>query len=462
MSQQHLSTGREIQDRAQQAERKGDWRAAADMYAHYADQRSAELALINSVQEGLSAKLAMQDIYDLVGDKLRDTFNAQVVMISQYDASTHKILHHYAYERGQHLQIDGWQPIDSSRAAIVRTGRPFMINLDTIIEVVEAGTMQVVPGTELPKTWLGVPMLVGKEVRGMVSLQNLDRENAFSNSDINLLTMLTNSMSQSLENARLFKETQRLLRLMEGEMLIAEQTQRGILPLDIPHHAAYDFGALIKPARAVGGDFYDFIRLDKDRLSLVIGDVSDKGLPAALFMALTFSSLRAETERFDDPHQIVLAVNRDLLKMNASSMFVTLLYGILECHTGTFTYVRAGHMPPLIMVQDRAWVDVALGVGQPLGLFDAVELDAQRVILPPGGLVLLYSDGLNEAFDTAGNEFGLERIQQELVARRNESAQAICDGLWQAVEAYSAGAPQHDDFTVMVIKRHRATHDQWN
>lgn len=459
MSQQSL-IGNDIHDRARQAVDQGDWHAAADMYAQYANQRSAELALINSVQEGLSAKLDMQDIYDLVGDKLRDTFNAQVVMISQYDADTHKIQHHYAYERGRHLHIPGWQPIDSSRAEIVRTARPFMINLDAIIDVVEAGTMQVVPGTELPKTWLGVPMLVGKEVRGIVSLQNLDRENAFSNSDIDLLTMLTNSMSQSLENARLFKETQRLLRLMEGEMLIARQTQRGILPPDVPTHAAYDFGSLIKPARAVGGDFYDFIHLDAERLSLVIGDVSDKGLPAALFMALTFSSLRAETERYDDPRQILLAVNRDLLKMNASSMFVTLLYGILEYRTGTFTYVRAGHMPPLVLGHDRTQIEVALDVGQPLGLFDKVKLDVQRVVVPPGGVILLYSDGLNEAADANGREFGVERIRQELATRRDDSAQAICDGLWRAVEDYSESAPQHDDFTVMAIKRRRAASDR--
>jgi sigma-B regulation protein RsbU (phosphoserine phosphatase) len=244
---------------------------------------------------------------------------------------------------------------------------------------------------------------------------------------------------------------------MEGEMLIARQTQRGILPPDMPHHIAYDFGSLIKPARAVGGDFYDFIHLDKDRVSLVIGDVSDKGLPAALFMALTFSSLRAETQRYDDPRQIVLAVNRDLLKMNASSMFVTLIYGVLEYSTGTFTYVRAGHMPPLIMGQDCTQTDVTLDVGQPLGLFDGVELDVQQVVVPPGGMILLYSDGLNEASDAAGDEFSLEGIQRELAGRRDENAQAICDGLWQAVEAYSIGAPQHDDFTVMVIKRLHGT-----
>ena len=284
----------DFQAQAEQAVLKGDHKAAVDFYAYCVAQRAAELELITSVQEGLSSKLDMQGIYDLVGDKLRDTFNAQVVMISQYDPKTNKIFHHYAIERGQHLHIPGWHPVDISRAEVVRSRKPFMINEEKILEVLNSGAMQVVPGTKVPKTWLGVPMLVGEEARGIVSLQNLDKENAFTKTDIELLMLLVNSMSLSLENARLFNETERLLKLLEGEMMIARETQKSILPMEPPHSDEYDFGSLITPARAVGGDFYDFIRLDKDRISLIIGDVSDKGLPAALFMALTFSLLRAE------------------------------------------------------------------------------------------------------------------------------------------------------------------------
>ena len=337
----------DFQNLALAAEFPGDWQAAAGYYAQCMARHAAELALINSVQEGLSSKLEMQAIYDLVGDRLRDTFNAQVVMISQYDPATHKICHHYAIERGQHLHIPGWHPIDSSRGEIVRTCRPFMINGQEIIAVLEAEKMHVVPGTEVPKTWLGVPMLVGNAAGSIVSLQNLDIENAFSTSDIDLLMTLTNSMSMSLENARLFNETQRLLKLLEEEMEIARHTQQSILPDKLPHHPGYDFGSLIIPACAVGGDFYDFIPLDSGRLCIVIGDVSDKGLPAALFMALTFSLVRAETRRTDSPYQALQSVNRYLLNMNASGMFVTLLYCILDFKTGmlSFSPKRAIYLP---------------------------------------------------------------------------------------------------------------------
>lgn len=446
----------ELEGQAGQAARLGEWQAAAELYAKCVEQRASELALIHSVQEGLSSKLAMQDIYDLVGDKLRDTFNAQVVMISQYDPNRRLIFHHYAIERGRHLHIQAWQPLDSSRATIIRTRKPFMINLREIQRVVRAGKMRVVPGTELPKTWLGVPMLVGNEARGVVSLQNLDKENAFSPSDIDLLMTLTGSLSLSLENARLFSETERLLKVIEEELAIAHQTQRSILPVRKPRRAGYDFGALLTTARAVGGDLYDFIHLGQDQLGLVIGDVSGKGLPAALFMALTFSLLRAETQPAHDPRQILLNVNRNLLRMNASGMFVTLMLGILDYGTGTFRYARAGHPPPILIGSDGAVIHLAMGTGQPLGVLEAVRLDVQEVVIPRGGLMLCYSDGLTEVADARESELGVARIEQELAAQRGESAQAICRRLWAAVNAHRGKVPAQDDLVTVVVKREAA------
>lgn len=441
-----------FREQAARAETRGDWQAAAHYYAQGMAQRSVELALINSVQEGLSSKSDMQAIYDLVGDKLRDTFNAQVVMISQFDPQTKKVFHHYAIERGQHLHIPGWHPIDASRSKIVETKNSLMINQIEIIALLEAQKMKVIPGTEVPKTWLGVPMLVGSEVRGIVSLQNLDIENAFSNSDIDLLTTLTNSMSQSLENARLFKETQRLLSQMEREMWLARQAQKNILPLHPPSHPGYDFGANIIPAQVVGGDFYDFIPMENQRVCIVIGDVSDKGLPAALFMAVTFSLVRAETGRGLSQAQIIENVNQFLIRINAQ-MFVTLLYCILDLRTGQVEYARAGHMPPIVIDQDGVFTPIAMTEGQPLGIMEQVQIDHQFVSIPNGGLMLLFSDGLSEALNAQDKMLGLIRVKEELLIHRHDRAQTICQNLWLAVENYTGEVPNQDDFTTVVIKR---------
>ncbi|MFO7583221.1 MAG: GAF domain-containing SpoIIE family protein phosphatase [Anaerolineales bacterium] len=450
----HNINPQDFQAQAQRAEAQGDWQTAAKLYARALEQRNTEVSLINSVQAGLSARLEMQAIYDLVGDSLRDTFNAQVVMISQYDPQTDKIFHHYAIERGQHLNIPGWRNIDSSRKRIAETCKPYMINLQEILKVVAQGKMSVIPGTELPHTWLGVPMLVGDQVCGIVSLQNLDKENAFSKSDIELLNALTNSMSQSLENARLFNETQRLLNLIEEEMEIARHTQQSILPAEFPKHKGYDIAASIIPARAVGGDFFDFIPLKKQRLALVVGDVSDKGLPAALFMALTFSLLRAEAARTADARQVLINVNRDLLKMNPLGMYVTLLYCVLDLRTGTLECTRAGHPSPILLDSYGHTRQIEMQEGQPLGILEDFTLDQQEITIPHGGLALLYSDGLSEACNASGTEFGEAHIAEELSTHRHKNAKNICSQLWDAIEQYSSPIPHQDDFTTLVAKRH--------
>jgi serine phosphatase RsbU (regulator of sigma subunit) len=374
-------------------------------------------------------------------------------MISEYNPVTKKIFHHYALERGQHLNLTEWMSVDSSRAEIIRTRKPFMINLQDILKVLSDGRMKIIPGTDLPKTWLGVPMLMGEKVCGVVSLQNLDIENAFSQEDIDLLMTLTSSMTLSLENARLFDRTERMLRHLRLEMEIARQTQRSILPARNPHKAGYQFGTLILPSRAVGGDFYDFIPMGEDRLGIVIGDVSDKGLPAALFMALTFSLLRAESERSDNPIEVLSQVNHNLLKMNASGMFVTLLYGILDYRTGVMQYARAGHLLPIMLDGNGKSMPLHMGVGQPLGLFSKVELDEQEVALVPGGMMLFFTDGLNEAVDESGEQFGLERVVKLLQVSRGESSKVICKRLWGAVKDYSCTTPHQDDFAVLLMKR---------
>ena len=438
---------------AEQAAALGDWQTAAKWYARSTEQRAAMLALINKVQEGLSSRLEIQNIYTLVGDSLLETFNAQVVMISEYNPVTNRIIHQYGIERGVRLSLSEWMPLNSSWSEIVRTRKPLVINQSDLIKLVESGKMGIVPGTEIPKTWLGVPMLVGNTVHGVVCLQNLDIENAFNQADIDLLTTLTNSLTLSLENARLFDRTERMLRHLRAEMDIARQTQRSILPARNPHKAGYQFGTLILPSRAVGGDFYDFIPLGEDKLGIVMGDVSDKGLPAALFMALTFSLLRAESERSHDPAEVLNHVNRTLLKMNASGMFVTLLYGILDYRTGVMQYARAGHLLPIILDGRGKPMTLRMGVGQPLGLYAKVALDEQEVAILPGGMMLFFTDGLNEAVDESGEQFGLERVVNLLQTSRGESAKMICKRLWGAVKEYSRAAPHQDDFAVLLMKR---------
>jgi len=240
---------------------------------------------------------------------------------------------------------------------------------------------------------------------------------------------------------------------LEKELQISGEIQQSILPDSLPVIPGYELGALMIPARQVGGDFYTFMSLGKNRLGLVVGDVSDKGVPAALFMALSYSLVRAEAVRTSSPVQALKKVNHHLLQMNSSNMFVTLVYGILDYETGDFHFARAGHPSPFVLNPDGRAAEVPVSPGQALGLFDGLPIDEQHIQLPRGGVLLLYSDGVNETTDLHGKEFGVEGLSNTIASSRTRSAQKICAALWQAVQTHGEGFPQQDDFTAVVLKR---------
>src|SRR5262249_49722784 len=193
------------------------------------EQRNAELAIINSVQEGLVAKVDMQGIYDLVGNKIQEIFDAQVVSIGLHDKATNKILFAYIIERGVRFPYDE-MPVIGFRKHVLKTRQYLLINEDTIGAAAKYGNPISISG-EVPKSTLFVPMIVGAEAKGVIALQNLDRENAFSESDVRLLQTLANSMSVALESARLFDETQRLLKETEqrnAELAIINSLQKAL------------------------------------------------------------------------------------------------------------------------------------------------------------------------------------------------------------------------------------------
>jgi serine phosphatase RsbU (regulator of sigma subunit) len=236
------------------------------------------------------------------------------------------------------------------------------------------------------------------------------------------------------------------------ELRLASEIQASMLPRALPHLAGLDVGARMIPARMVGGDFYDVIALDADRLGVVVGDVSGKGVPAALYMALVSSLLRAEAVRAATPEEALRAINRQMLARSIKGMFVTVLYGMLHRATREFAFVRAGHELPLVLDAHGAGLLLERGRGQPLGMFPAPSLDCQVVTIPPGGALLLFTDGVTEAMDDADELFGAERIVAAARAEGGIAAQELCDRLVAAVAAYHGDAPQADDITLLAVR----------
>lgn len=239
---------------------------------------------------------------------------------------------------------------------------------------------------------------------------------------------------------------------LERELNQARHIQESMLPKDLPQVDGFEIGARMVPARMVGGDFFDVIKLGKDHIGIVVGDVSGKGIPAALFMALTRSLIRAEARDHVTPERVIKRVNRHLLGMNANDMFVTILYGVLDINSREFTYVRAGHEPVLLCDEAGRIIPTDIKEGQLIGLFPNPVLEQQVVQLHPGSTMLLYTDGATDGQDCENAFFGMDGLESEMPKILKKPAQELCDSLVQRLENYQCEDPQADDITLVAVK----------
>jgi len=239
---------------------------------------------------------------------------------------------------------------------------------------------------------------------------------------------------------------------LERELQLAWKVQISMLPRSLPRFAGFDFGAKIVPARVVGGDFYDFIPLDDNTLGIAVGDVSGKGMAAAIFMAMTRSLMRSEARQAGSAQEALRGVNRHLLEMSDSGMFVTVLYGVLNRKTGELHYGRAGHELPILCNQQGITTNPRRGHGQPLGIVPDPAIDEQAIKISPGDTLLLFTDGATDAYDEKGQLFGLGRLRNAFGACFKEPPQEVCDHLTDLVMKYQHPIPQHDDITVVTIR----------
>jgi sigma-B regulation protein RsbU (phosphoserine phosphatase) len=240
---------------------------------------------------------------------------------------------------------------------------------------------------------------------------------------------------------------------LERELQVAADIQLSILPDVLPSIAGFDFGARMLPARRVGGDFYDVFPMNEREAGIVIGDVADKGVPAALFMARAHALIMAEADKGVSAGDVLKLANGHITYLQKSAQFVTALYGILNVERYEFAYARAGHEPPLILHHDGTVERIPHGVGMSLGLWEQVQLDEQIVKLEPGSTLVLFTDGMTDCRDPNGVPFGLERIKAALSGMVGLQAQVICDHLFNTLMNYQSGASQDDDVTLVAIHR---------
>jgi sigma-B regulation protein RsbU (phosphoserine phosphatase) len=238
---------------------------------------------------------------------------------------------------------------------------------------------------------------------------------------------------------------------LERELQVAAEIQLSILPDELPETLGFDFGARILPARQVGGDFYDVFPVTEGKMGVLIGDVADKGVPSALFMARTHALIMAEADTGLDAAEVMQLVNRHITRLEKSTQFVTALYGLLDIQTGDFSYARAGHEPPLLLELDGKVERLPYRPGMSLGMWDTITIDRAAVCLPAGSTLVLYTDGMTDCRNPAGESFGLQRIKDTLIGLAGLPAQRVCDELLNTLRTFQDSASQDDDVTLVAI-----------
>ena len=301
------------------------------------------------------------------------------------------------------------------------------------------------------KSMISMPLISKDEVLGVIQVINKKGEKSFSQDDVNLLQSLSSGAALAIQNA---KYSQRLLQeeRIRSELLIAHQIQQGILPRDFGGHPAIHFEAVNEPAKDVGGDFYDYFQVNSEEFGFMIGDVCGKGVPAAIFMASSRSIIKSQALANPSPGNVIQLANKLIAEDAQHGMFVTVFYGMYNIHTRFLKFINAGHTLPFLFRPSTSSCASLFNTNFPLGVFEPFTFQASGIRLEKDDILILYTDGVNEAFNPMREQFGLERLVNVILKYGNHSPKELRDAIVDNVREFTGTQAQNDDITVLIVR----------
>jgi phosphoserine phosphatase RsbU/P len=301
------------------------------------------------------------------------------------------------------------------------------------------------------RTLMAVPLQTRDKIIGLIYVDSPSLTREFSKDDLNLLTVMANVAANRIEQSR-FAEVEQARQLMARDLEQAAEIQQGFLPAVAPSVRGLDVAGHNAPCRTVGGDYYDFFPYGSSRIAMVLGDVSGKGMPASLLMMGLQARVQVLIEEPKSLADVMTRLNRITSANCPSNRFITLFFCILDGDTGELTFCNAGHNPPLI-IRANGTYDQLKGGGPVLGILPFIEYQEYHEQLSEGDALVIYSDGVTEANNPAGDEFEIEGLSEAVIQDRHLPASAIVTRINKALVTYTAGAPPADDITVIVARR---------
>lgn len=420
---------------------------------HSSQSHTDRLALLYRLSQTFSSSLDLDKVLNRVMDEVVAATRAErgFVMLREADGSLA-----FRVARGMDQETIDDPQFQISRGVVERVaeeGRPMLTSdaqtddrLSLRMSVLSLGLRSI----------LCVPLKLKDQVTGVVYVDNRLQSGVFVQDDLELLTAIASSAAIALENARLYEVAVEKGR-MEQELQMAHAVQASLLPAQTPQFPGWEFAARWQPAREVSGDFYDFVPTHGGQLALLIADVVGKGMPAALFMALSRTILRASVGDAPSLAEGMARANRLVCADAAEGMFVTVFCALLSPEAGEVIYVNAGHNPPLLCRQSDDAAAQSLTelrpTGMALGVLEAFPFEQRSVHLEPGDCLLLYTDGVPDATSAEAQRFELERVRRLIMEHRTESAMNIVAALEGAIREFTGAMPQFDDIAIMIAKR---------
>ena len=411
-----------------------------------------ELSILNEVSTAVSSTSSLDATVDLIVQKcvkhLRVGQGAVLLFDKLEHGSALKTMIRKVEEDSEELpmrigdQITGW---------MLKHQKPVIVN-----DFTKDNRFRVASGGTEIRSLLCVPMKLKGRLIGVVTVFNKKGDADFSAGDQRLLSIIATQSAQVVENARL-QEEQKALEILQEELRLAREIQKGLLPKNSPQVPGYGVVGYSEPAKRVGGDYFDFLDLGPDKLGLCVADVSGKGITAALLMSNVQATIRSHSRLEPDAGECVARSNDMLHASTDSDKFVTMFYGVLDTRTHRLEYCNAGHNPPILLGNGGGRGCSLLETGGPvLGVLPGFPYQRGEAAFAPGQTLLVYSDGFSEAMNVRLEEFGEDRLRDVAQSNAGKAPDDLVNILKTEVDEFCGAVPQGDDMTIMAVQRRPA------
>jgi sigma-B regulation protein RsbU (phosphoserine phosphatase) len=406
-------------------------------------RQSRILLLLNEIARELTSILNLDELLGRIAELMRRLIDYQMFSILLLDATGEKLQHRFSLRFNENIQLKHEIPLGRGLVGYAAETKQAVVIPDVTKDprYIEAN-----PET---RSELVVPLIYKDKVIGVLDLEHT-RSGFFTEDHKRTVTTLAAQIAIAIENARLYEQVARQERRLERDLALARELQMRLLPHARPKLGNLDVAAKFVPARAIGGDLYDFIPYSMSRLGIVIGDVSGKGAPAAIYAALVSGILRSHAPIEPMPAEMLSAVNLSLAERRIEAQFVSIIYAVWDDESRTLTVANSGLPRPIYVHGGKN--EVVEATGLPLGLFDEADYDEFKFRMKPGDMFVFFSDGMLDARSRTGEMFGRRRVEEIVASCAAKSADCVVDSLFNAVAEHSAGVETFDDQTVVAIK----------